>query len=234
MKKILLPLILLFSAALSQAQTADEIIDKHLAAIGGKDAWRKVSSIVMEGSLTVMGREVLVKVTQVHNKGSRQDLNLAGMNGYMFTTPTSGWVFMPFQGQQKPEPMTPEDLKESADNLDIQGNLLDYKQKGHTVEYLGMEDVEGTDCYKLKVITKNGNESTIFIDPANHYIIRTVSKRKAMGQEMELKTDLSDYRDVNGLKMPFSVTQSFGTVVFSSIKINEAVDEKLFADPSGR
>jgi hypothetical protein len=84
------------------------------------------------------------------------------------------------------------------------------------------------------VTTKNGNESTLFIDPANHYIIRSVSKRKAMGQEMEVKTDLSDYRDVNGVKVPFSVTQPFGTVVFSTVKINEAVDEKLFAAPSGR
>ncbi|MCU0335633.1 MAG: hypothetical protein MUF62_11440 [Chitinophagaceae bacterium] len=234
MKKILLPLVLLFSAFLSQAQTADEIVEKHLAAIGGKDAWRKVSSVVMEGSMNVMGRDVLVKITQIHNKGSRQDLNVAGMTGYMFSTPTSGWVFMPFQGQQKPEPMTPEDLKESIDDLDVQGNLLDYKQKGHSVEYLGMEDVEGTECYKLKVTTKNGNESTLFIDPANHYIIRSVSKRKAMGQEMEVKTDLSDYRDVNGVKVPFSVTQPFGTVVFSTVKINEAVDEKLFAAPSGR
>lgn len=234
MKKILLPLVLLFSAALSQAQTADEIIDKHLAAIGGKEAWRKVSSIIMTGSMNVMGREVDIKVHQLDKKGSRTDINVAGMGNYELYTPIHGFRYYPVQGQTKPEPMTPEELKENQDDLDLQGSLLDYKQKGHTVEYLGMEDIEGTECYKLKVVTKNGNESTIFIDPANHFIIRSVTKRKAMGQEMEVKTDISDYRDVNGLKVPFSVSQPFGTVVFSSIKINEPVDEKLFAAPSGR
>lgn len=234
MKKILLPLMLLFSAAVSQAQTADEIIDKHLAAIGGKEAWRKVNSIVMTGTMNVMGRDVEIKISQANKLGARTDVNVAGMSNYELYTPNHGFRYYPVQGQTKPEPMTPEELKENIDDLDVQGNLLDYKQKGHTVEYLGMEDVEGTECFKLKVISKNGNETVVFIDPANHYIIRTLSKRKAMGQEMELKVDISDYRDVNGLKVPFSVTQPFGTVVFSSIKINEPIDEKLFAAPSGR
>lgn len=232
MKKLLLPLLVLVTGLSVSAQTVDEIIDKHIANIGGKENWKKVNSMVMEGSLNVMGREVGVKMTQLHNKGNRQDLSVAGMTGYEILTPTGGWVFMPFQGQTKPEPIPAEAVKEGLDDLDLQGNLVDYKEKGHTVELLGKEDVEGTECFKIKVVRKNSGEQTIFVDPDSYLIVRAITKRKAMGQEMEMKSDFSDYKEVSGVKVPFSVTVQFGTVVFSSIKINEAVDEKVFTAPS--
>lgn len=232
MKKVLLPLMLIFSAVTAMAQTADEIIDKHIAAIGGKENWLKVKSVQMEGTMNVMGREVGVKLTGVHNTGSRQDISVAGMNGYMISTPTAGWMFMPFQGQTKPEPLPADAVKASLDDLDLQGNLIDYKTKGHTVEYLGTEDVEGTECHKLKVTRKNSGDQTLYIDAETFYVIRTSSKTNVNGQEVESKVDMSDYREVNGIKLAFSVSQPFGTVVMTSVKVNEAVDEKIFADPT--
>lgn len=232
MKKVLLPLMLIFSAATAMAQTADEIIDKHIAAIGGKDNWLKVKSIQMEGTVNVMGRDVNVKITNVHNVGSRQDISLAGMNGYIIMTPVAGWSFLPFQGQTKPEPMPADAVKAGMDELDIQGNLLNYQSKGHTVQYLGTEDVEGTECHKLKVNRKNSGEQTIYIDPETFYIIRVSNKMNMNGQEIESKVDMSDYREVNGIKVPFSLSQAFGTLVLSTIKVNEGADEKIFADPT--
>lgn len=232
MKKVLLPLMLIFSAVTAMAQSADEIIDKHIAAIGGKEKWLKVKSVQMEGTVNVMGREVGVKVTNVHNIGSRQDISVAGMTGYAIVTPTNGWQFMPFQGQTKPEPLPADAVKASLDDLDLQGNFIDYKAKGHTVEYLGTEDIEGTECHKLKVTRKNSGDQTVFIDAETFYVIRTSTKINMNGQEIETKTDMSDYRDVNGIKLAFSVTQPFGTVVMTSVKVNESVDEKIFADPT--
>ncbi len=233
MKKLFLAAasLALFSWA-GSAQSVDEIIDKHIAATGGKENWKKVKTVVMEGSFNVMGRDVDVKITSIHMKGSRQDISVAGMSGYVFTTPEGGWMYMPFQGQTKPEPMTADDVKEGLDDLDVQGNLLDYKEKGHTVELLGTEDVEGTECHKLKITRKNSGEQTLYIDPSNYLLVRAVTKRKAMGQEMEMKTDMGDYREVSGVKVPFSISQPMGTIVMKSVKINEPVDEKLFAAPA--
>jgi hypothetical protein len=82
MKKLLLSFAFFGASLMAMAQTADEIIEKHIAAIGGKENWKKVTSMVMVGKLNVMGRDVDVTITGVHLKGSRQDISVAGMNGY--------------------------------------------------------------------------------------------------------------------------------------------------------
>lgn len=231
MKKFLLGGLLLSSLFSIAQVTADEIVNKHIEALGGADKIRKINSTIIEGTMNVMGNDVSLKITQVHNQGNRTDISIAGMENYVIMTPSGGYTYMPVQGMQKPEPMTADDLKEALDDLDIQGNLLDYKAKGHTVEYLGTEDLEGTECYKLKIVRKNSGEQTLLLDKSTYFILRTITKRKAMGQEMDMNADFSDYREVEGVKMPFSIGQGFGTLIVSSIKVNVPVPQELFAAP---
>ena len=213
----------------SKAQTADEIISKHLTAIGGADAWKKVNSVITEGSLKVQGADVALTLTVLNGKGMRQNISVMGMTGYQIVTPTGGWNFMPFQGQAKPEAITEDDLKESIDQLDAQGPLVDYKTKGHTIELLGKEDIEGTEAYKLKLTYKGGKTETYFIDPASYYILRSVTKQKANGQEMEVATNYSNYTKLpEGIVVPMSITLPFGEMTVSKVEINKPVDEKIF------
>lgn len=231
MKKLFVFTAAFFIGLSTFAQNVDEIVSKHITAIGGAENWKKINSMVMEGTVNVMGNDVSVKISQVNNQGQRQDISVAGMTGYQMITPKGGWSYMPFQGQQKPEPMTADDVKESLDDLDIQGNLLDYKSKGHSVELLGTEEIEGTECYKVKVTRKNSGEQTLFIDKTSYLIVRVSTKKKAMGQEMDLNIDFSDYREINGIKIPYSIGQGFGTMVITSVKVNETVPADTFADP---
>src|SRR5688572_12265575 len=100
MKKILTLLAIFFVFAVASfAQTVDEVISKHIEAIGGKDAWKKVSSLKIDGILNVQGTDVNISLVQLHGKGMRQDVTVQGMSGYQIVTPTKGWTFMPFQGQ---------------------------------------------------------------------------------------------------------------------------------------
>ena len=211
------------------AQTAEEIVAKHIEAIGGTEAWKKINSLYYEGKLTVQGAEINVTLTALNGKGVRQDLTVMGMTGYQIITPKAGWNFMPFQGQTTAEAMTADELKQSADDLDVQGKLVDYKAKGNTIESLGKDDVEGTECFKLKVTTKAGNVETIFIDPKTYYIVRTIQKRIANGQESDVPTDLSNYKKLpEGIVVPFSMTLPFGELVISKADVNKPVDESLF------
>ncbi len=90
----------------AKAQTADEIVDKYITAIGGADNWKKVNSVTSKGNLTVQGADVAVTMTVLNGKGMRQNISLNGLTGYQIMTPAGGWNYMPFQGQQQPEPVT--------------------------------------------------------------------------------------------------------------------------------
>ena len=213
----------------AQAQTADEIINKHIESVGGKDAWKKINSIKQWGSVKVQGNEVSLTITGLNGVGNRQDISVAGLTGYVIITPKAGWNYLPFNGQTKPETMTADDVKQGADDLDVQGNLLDYKAKGHTVEYLGKDDVDGTEAYKLKMTTKAGNVETLYIDPATNYVIRTVSKRKANGQEVDVTTNLSNYQKLpEGIVVPMSIGLPFGELKITKVEVNAPVDEAIF------
>ncbi len=219
-------ILLLFSKAYTQ--TADEIVDKYIKAIGGKDAWEKVNTIKQEAILDANGTEINVELITVHEKGSRQTISFAGMSGYTIFTPSAGFNYYPWQGHLKPEAITPEELKENEDNMDAQGPLIDYKEKGHTVEYVGMDDFEGTDCYKIKLTEKSGKIITFYIDPSNYFVIHSVTITKANGQESESKTDFSNYQKLpEGIWIPMNIGGG-NTVKIKKTEINVAVDESVF------
>ncbi len=212
----------------AQAQTVDDVINNHIKAIGGKENLQKITNVILEGSLSVQGAEIEVTITQVNNKLSRQDINAMGMTGFAFMTEKEGWTYMPFQGMQKPEPKTEDEVKESQSDLDVNGPLVDYTAKGHKVELVGKEDVEGTECYKIKVKLAGGKEQAFYIDPASNMIVRIKETRKFNGKEVEMTTDYSDYKEVEGVKMPFSISQQYGTILISGIKVNQAIPESLY------
>lgn len=229
MKRIVFSFLLLATAFITKAQTADEIIAKHIEAIGGADAWKKVNSVKMEGTMLVQGATVTMTQTVLHGKGNRQDISFGGMNGFMIIAPTSGWNFMPFNGQAAPEALTAEAVAESQADLDAQGNLIDYAAKGHTVEYLGKDDVEGTECFKLKVNLKSGKPETLYLDTKSYLIIRSVSVQKANGQEMEVTTNFSNYEKLpEGIVVAKSIGLPFGEMNITKVTINGPVDESIF------
>ncbi len=229
MKKFFLSILAIATVGFTYAQTADEIVNKHIEAIGGTDAWKKVNSMVTTGTLKMQGAEIAISLTVLNGKGSRQDITFMGMNGYQIVTPTQGWKFMPFQGQKEVEPITADDLKEAQDELDVQGSLVDYKTKGHTVELLGTDDVDGVDAFKLKETLKSGKTQTIFIDPKTYYIIRVISKQKANGKEDDVTTNVSNYQKLpEGIMVPLSIGFPFGEMVISKVEINKPIDENIF------
>lgn len=229
--RFLLAMLVTVIAQGAMAQSLDEIVDKHIEAIGGKAQLAELRSIRMECNLSVQGMDIPVVFTRVHNVGQRVDISAMGMDGYVITTPTAGWSYMPFMGQSAAEPMPEDQVKEGADELDVQGLLFNYKDKGHKPELLGQEDVDGTACYKIKIVTQSGKERTIFVDTKNYYIIRTVAKAFVMGQEMEVTQNMGDYKKTDaGLVMPHSISGAFGQgdLTVTKYDINKPVDEKIF------
>lgn len=220
-----------FSFATVKAQTADEIVSKHIEAIGGTEKLKTINTLVMEGTLSAQGMEIPIKSYGQQNYGSKQEFVVMGMTAYIISRKDSGWNFLPFNGQTAPEPMTAEDLKDRENDLDIQSELLDYKTKGHSIELLGKEDVDGTECFKLKVLYKNGKEATLYFDPATYFIIQRKGIAKANGQEIEVTTKLSNYtKTPEGLVFPMTIESNTlpGPLTFTKVEVNKAIDEATF------
>src|SRR5438046_10753180 len=101
--------------------------------------------------------------------------------------------------------MSADDVKPLMEDAEIDGPLVNWKEKGSTLEYVGREDVDGTPAYKLKVVRKNGDVNFVYLDPDHFLDIRIVSQRTEQGAQIEVETDLGDYEKINGVFLPFSI-----------------------------
>ncbi len=233
MKKIRLSVLasamLVASFFSAKAQTADEIIAKHIEAIGGADNWHKVKSVKMIASTNANGTEIPITITFVQNKGMKVEYTFNGMTGWSIITDKEGWNFSPFSGQTKPEAVPAESLKQSQDQLDIQGALIDYKEKGSKVTYLGKDDVEGTECYKVKLTYKTGKEETMYFDVSNYYHIKSLSKMTADGKEVEVASNMGNFQKLpEGIVWPMSMDNGGGPMTIKSVDINKPVPDDIF------
>jgi len=228
------PAILLFSLAIAgyvpaKAQTADDIVQKHITATGGADNWKKITSVKKNCARMSRGVEIPVIITILQGKGYKNEYTINGMTGYTIITDKAGWNFNP-RGQQKPEAIPEESVKQAQDRLDIQGPLIDYKAKGNTLTYLGIDDVEGTECYKLKVTMASGKEETIFIDVTTNYLVRTVEKTKANGKEQTQTTTYGDYQKLpEGIIYPMSFDNGGSSVTIKKLELNIPLAEDFFS-----
>jgi hypothetical protein len=233
MKKLkigLLAIAAIISVQSIKAQTVDEVVDKYVTALGGKEKLLALKSVKMNGNLSVQGFDVGITVTVVNGVGSRNDISVPGMGeGFQVVNTTKGWSFMPFQGQASPEEIPAEQVKAQQGQLDLQGSLLNYKEKGNQLELLGKETVAGAECYKLKLTNKAGKVSTLFIDAKTYYRVKSITKVTTPSGEEDMETSYTDFKpNADGYVFPFSQTNERGTIIFSSIETNKPVDEKIF------
>ena len=213
-----------------KAQTADEVIDKYVTALGGKEKILSLKSVKKVGSLNVQGMDVGVTITRVQGVGSRNDISVPGMGeGFQVVNPIKGWDFMPFMGQASPEEVSVDKLKSSFSLLDIQGSLVNYKEKGSQVEMSGKEKVENAECYKLKLTDKQGVISTLFIDSKSNYLVKSIITAKSSNGDINTELSFGDFKKTEeGYIFPFSEVMERGTIIFTSIETNKPVDEKIF------
>jgi hypothetical protein len=237
MKKLLLSVCALFLAFSVSAQTADEIIDKHIKAMGGMEKLKAINTVKATGKMKAGPMELPLTLTKARPDMVRMDFTVQGMTGTQAFDGTTGWLVMPFMGKKDPEKMSEDMLKAMRDEADFDGPLFDYKSKGNKVEYLGKEEVQGSPAYKLKVTTKQGNESTQYLDAETYLTIKTESKRKIQGQEVESETTIGDYKEIDGMLFPHSMeSHAKGapggqSITVEKYELNAKIDPASFKMP---
>jgi hypothetical protein len=234
-----LSLFLLFSALLSisaAAQTADEIVNKNIAARGGLEKIHAIKSVRVSAKLLQGGIELPVILQRKRPDSLRMELTFQGKTIIQGYDGTTGWVISPMTGSSEPLKLTEDQVKEIASQADIDGMLVDYKTKGHSVELIGKEDLEGNQAYKLKVTKKNGNIAYVFIDAENFLEIKTTEKSKPQGTEIEIDTYQADYKPVNGIMIAHAVEgkvkgQTAFQIAVDKIEFDVPIDDAIFKLP---
>lgn len=237
-------LALLLSASGVQAITADELIAKNIEAKGGSDKIKAIETLKLEGKLQFSGGNFSVELgyVQYQKRGGkyRNDASLQGLDAVTAYDGTTAWQIQPFQGRKDPEKLSADQAKNLAQQADIDGPLVDWKAKGHKVEYLGTEDVDGTAAHKLKVSLKDGDTQYYYLDPDYFLEIRVTTLSKVRGVEFEQETDVGNYEQVNGVYVPFSmesgpVGQPKGQkITIEKAEANVPMDDALFAFPAAK
>ena len=216
------------------AQTADEIIAKNTAAMGGEAKLKDLKTQYVEGSMEVQGQSVPIKKWVRQNEAMRLEFNVMGSNNIQVVTRSVGWSLMPVMMQTAPQDMDSATLKIMQTQLDLRGELYDYKNKGKKIELSGKEDVNGTPAYKLKVTGDGGATGDVYIDANTFLIVKTVNNINIKGQSLELVLQMSDYRKTpEGYAYAATTTQTPGDVKInvSKVDVNTPVADTLFTKP---
>lgn len=239
MRRVLLILAgLALSAMPAAAQTAEEIVAHYIKTIGGMEKIQAVKTLRRAGKFTGGGGFEASILEENKRQGKvRQEFSLQGLTGITAYDGKTGWKVEPWQGKKDPEPLGEEQMKQILEDSDFDGPLVDYQRKGNKVEFVGMDEVEGTDSFKLKVTLKSGDVRYYYMDTDYYVPIKIDTKRMVRGAEREYETVLGDYKEVAGWYLPHSVetnvkgSQDKQKVTYERIEANVAIDDSRFSIP---
>lgn len=222
----------------SDSMTAAQVVALNLEARGGADKIAAMESARITGKRT-MGPGMEAPFTMEWKKPNkvRLEFTFQGQTGIQAFDGETAWMLMPFLGQTGPEKMPEDAAQQIMDQADFQGPLVSYEEKGHQVEYLGIEEIEGTPAHKLHLTKKSGDEITLYLDADANLEIKALQKTEMNGQEMDVDVSFGDYKEVGG--MMFAHDMAFSVpgmpepqhVTIDDIELNVDIPDSRFTMP---
>jgi outer membrane lipoprotein-sorting protein len=201
--------VLLLQAGAAYALTADEVVARYVDARGGAQKLAALKSLRLTGKAVFGGGDFSLEArwAQLQKRPGmiRSEVTLQGLTAVEAYDGKGAWELQPFQGRREPNRTSADDAKKLAQDADLEGPLVNFRAKGHRVDYLGTEDVDGTQAHKLRVALKDGDVQTIYLDPDSFLPIRIETARRVRGTEQVTETDLGSYAQVAGVWIAFSV-----------------------------
>ncbi len=227
----------LLTGIMVHAQTADDVINKYIDAIGGKDKIAAIKSVYIEADVDFMGNTASSKTYVLNGKGFRSDIDFGGQAIVQCITDKGGWAINPLAGQSAATAMPDEQVKMSQGQLDIGGPLFNYAAKGNKVELAGSESVNNVNAIKLKLVSKEGVEFSYYFDPATYYLVKTVAKASMGGQDIETVSVFSNYKKTDyGYVVANNTELTVGpgitlNMTTKKVDVNKDIDTKIFEMP---
>ncbi|MFQ5571798.1 MAG: hypothetical protein ACE5G0_19130 [Rhodothermales bacterium] len=216
----------------------DELIEKHLTARGGLENIRAVESMTWNGNVSVMGMDLPLTIYMKRPNKMRSEVLVLQMNIEIITgfDGETAWAINPMISSA-PQKMPDTQTRLTQDQADMDGPLVDYKEKGYTVEYMGEEDVRGTNAHKLKISRPERADAFVYLDAETFLIVKAEGEGvdPQTGGMVQTRTYTSDYREVNGLMVAHAIEvespQMTQKIQLESVKVNADIDDALFAFP---
>ena len=228
---------LLISGSVS-AQTVDEVIAKNIQAHGGAEKLKSVKTLRTTAELSFGSFRAQFVQDNKRPEQVREETIIQGLAQVQAYDGKSGWQISPFEGRKDPQLMTQDDLKSLIVDADIDGPLVDYKNKGHKAELVGHDSVEGTDCFKVKLSMKNGDIRYYYLDADSFLELKLEIQSTIRGSLQESEVYFGDYEQVDGIYFAFALEQGQKgnpqrqKLSFEKIELNVPLDDSLFAMPT--
>jgi hypothetical protein len=221
----------------ARAQTVDEVIAKNVEARGGLDKLQSVRSIRTTAKFTQGPFRADFRQENKRTNKVREEIIVQGMAQVQAYDGKTGWQISPFGGRKDPELLSQDDLKSLAVDADMDGPLVQYKEKGHKAELVGHDSMEGTDCFKIKLSMKNGDVRYYYLDTDSYLELKVEIQTTIRGALQESELYYGDYEQVNGIYYPFTVEQaqkgssSRAQISVEKIEQNIALEDMIFSMP---
>lgn len=229
-----LAVLIIASMNFVQAQSLDDVLKKHFKAVG-QEKLVAANTYYMKAKLSQMGMDLPMEMKMKKPNKFLVEMEMQGQKMIQAYDGEKGWMIAPWISPD-PQVLEGDQLKQATEQADFEGELYNYTQKGHTVDFVGKVNADGKEAYKLKLTSKDGSVKNYFIDAKTNLIFKVKAKIEAQGQEIEVDQLLSDYKDFDGIKMATKMVSKtpMGNVSITVIdfKINEKFDDAVFAQPA--
>ena len=221
------------------SQSADEIIQKHEAAMGGADKLNALKSLIIKGKLSIQGNDIISTNTYLIGQAFKSETEVMGNKIVQAYDGKSAWMIRPAMmgGTGKPEDAPAEILESMNSQLQPGSDLLIAKKDGSKIELESKEKVDGVDAYAFTITNKSGKVSNVYVSTTTYFILKVTSKQNVNGTEVESEQNYSNYKPVDGIYFPFTTQASspMGGGVLNieviAVEVNPKIDPSVFKKP---
>ena len=221
-----------------RGETLDSLIARHVAARGGMERLEAIQTLRMSGRATAGPGKVALVTREVSTPGRvRTEFASQGVTAVYACDGAKCWYVDPLEGVFDAELMSESDTSLAIEQADILGPLVDWEAKGHSVELLGKEEIDGLETFKLKVTLAGGGVQTLNLDTESALLVRRVKMWNLGGRAVEMETTFSDFRSVGGVVFPHFIKSGEKgrfedlEVIVEEAELNPPVDDSRFEMP---
>jgi len=215
-------------AVIPEGMTAEKVVEGYIKAIGGAEKLKAVTDQKMKMSTEMQGMVIEMESVQ---KAPDKVLITVSMGGNVMQKQ----VFDGERGMATAMGQSTELTGSQLDEMRLQAKMfpeLDYANGEYQLELLEVEDLGGQPAYKLQVTNPSGTSVTEFYDVASGLKVRTLTTQETQMGPMTISANYDDYRDVDGIKIPFALKQQTGPQAMDmkvvSVELNSGVSDDVF------